>query len=222
MSVTAETAVPSDHPGVDELFGLLACGQLSAFYRLSSDAAMSPDLRGKAAMAGLAATDYQHYELLAGALADRGVDVFDAMAPYAEILDKFHVSTTPTTWLESLVKAYIGDGLASDFHRQIMAALPGEVREIVRESLEDTARSEFVVAEVRAAIEANPQERSRLSLWARRLLGEAITQAQHVAMRREALAELVLAAAGDINNLAVLFDRLQDEHAGRMAALGLS
>ncbi|WP_038171334.1 ferritin-like fold-containing protein [Tomitella biformata] len=222
MSVTAETAVPSDHPGVDELFGLLAYGQLSAFYRLSSDAEMSPGLRGKVAMAGLAATDFEHFELLSSALSDRGVDVFEAMAPYTEILERFHASTTPSSWLESLVKAYIGDGLASDFHREIIAALPEDVREIVRESLEETARSEFVVAEVRAAIAANPQERSRLALWARRLLGEAVTQAQYVAMQREALAELVMAAAGDINNLAVLFDRLQDEHARRMEALGLS
>ena len=222
MSVTAETAVPSNHPGVDELFGLLAYGQLSAFYRLASDAEMSPDLRGKVAMAGLAATDFQHFELLSGALADRGVDVFDAMAPYTQILERFHASTTPSSWLESLVKAYIGDGLASDFHREIVAALPADVREIVRESLEETARSEFVVAEVRAAIAASPQESSRLALWARRLLGEAITQAQYLAMQREALAELVMAAAGDINHLAELFDRLQDEHARRMDALGLS
>ena len=41
-------------------------------------------------------------------------------------------------------------------------------------------------------------------------------------MQREALAELVMAAAGDINHLAELFDRLQDEHARRMDALGLS
>lgn len=221
MSVTAETAVPSDHPGVDELFGLLAYGQISAFYRLSSDAEMSPDLRGKVAMAALAATDYQHYELLAGALADRGVDVFEAMAPYTQTLESFHASTTPSSWLESLVKAYIGDGLASDFHREIIAALPADVREIVRETLEETARSEFVIAEVRAAIAANPQERSRLALWARRLLGEAVTQAQYVALQRDALTELLMAAAGDINNLAVLFDRLQAEHAHRMEQLGL-
>ena len=213
--------MPSDHPGVNELFGLLAYGQISAFYRLASDAEMSPDLRGKVAMAGLAATDFQHYELLAVALAERGVDVHEAMAPYIEILESFHASTTPSSWLESLVKAYIGDGLASDFHREIVAALPADVREIVRQSLEETARSEFVVAEVRAAIAANPQESSRLSLWARRLLGEAVTQAQYVALQRESLAELLMAATGDINNIAALFDRLQSEHAARMTALGL-
>ncbi|MDN5757835.1 MAG: ferritin-like domain-containing protein [Tomitella sp.] len=214
--------VSADHPGVDELFGLLAYGQISAFYRLTADAAsMAPTLNGKVAMAGLAATDYAHFELLRGTLADRGCDVFDAMAPYVQTIEGYHASTTPGSWLESLVKAYIGDGLASDFHREIVAALPDEVRGVVSDALEETARSEFVVAEVRAAIEKTPEVRSRLTLWARRLLGEAVTQAQYVALQREALAELVMAAAGDINHLAELFDRLQAEHARRMELLGL-
>ncbi|GAA4819447.1 ferritin-like fold-containing protein [Tomitella cavernea] len=218
----ATRRVSADHPGVDELYGLLAYGQLSAFYRLTADAAaMAPTVRGKVAMAGLAATDHEHFELLRGALADRGRDIFDAMAPYEQTIEQFHASTTPSSWLESLVKAYIGDGLASDFHREIVAALPEEIRSVVSEALEETARSEFVVAEVRAAIDKTPQVRSRLALWARRLLGEAVTQAQYVALQSEALSELVIAAAGDINHLAELFDRIQDKHAQRMESLGL-
>jgi len=218
----ARSPVSAEHPGIDELYGLLAYGQISAFYRLTSDAAtMAPTVRGKVSMARLAATDHEHFELLSGALADRGRDVFDAMAPYEQTIEQFHASTTPSSWLESLVKAYIGDGLAADFHREIVAALPEEIRSVVSETLEETARSEFVVAEVRAAIEKTPQVRSRLALWARRLLGEAVTQAQYVALQREALAELVVAAAGDINHLAELFDRIQDEHAKRMEQLGL-
>ena len=43
--------VASDHPGVIDLFAVLAYGEISAFYRLAEDAQMAPDLRGKVAFA---------------------------------------------------------------------------------------------------------------------------------------------------------------------------
>ena len=43
----------------------------------------------------------------------------------------------------------------------------------------------FVVEHIRAAIEAQPSLAGRLALWGRRLMGEALTQAQRVAAERE-------------------------------------
>jgi hypothetical protein len=63
----------------------------------------------------------------------------------------------------------------------------------------------------------------RLALWARRLVGEALGQAQRVAAEREALAGLL--AGGEISQLGEIgrmFAQLTDAHARRMAALGLS
>lgn len=223
-SNVSESAVPtisSDDPGVTELFALLAYGEISAFERLSADAAKAPDLRGRVAMASMAAAEMGHYERLHEALERRGADVYQAMEPYVQSLEDYHASTNPSTWLESLVKAYIGDGLAADFYREIAGTLSGEVAEIVREVLSETAHSTFVVDEVNKAVSASPQAKARLTLWGRRLLGEAVTQAQYVAARREELSDLVLAAVGDINHLVELFDRLQEQHAVRMAALGL-
>ena len=45
------------------------------------------------------------------------------MAPFVPALDAFHEGTRPSTWLEGLVKAYVGDGLASDFYREIAGFL---------------------------------------------------------------------------------------------------
>ncbi len=47
--------------------------------------------------------------------------------------------------------------------------------------LADTGHAEFVIARVREAIEADPRVAGRLALWARRLVGEALGQAQRVA-----------------------------------------
>jgi hypothetical protein len=49
-----------------------------------------------------------------------------------------------------------------------------------------------VVGEVRGG-QRQSVERSRLALWSRRLLGEAITQAQYVLAQRDELVDLVVA-----------------------------
>ena len=42
--------LPADHPGVNELFAVLAYGEVVAFYRLTEEAKMAPDLRGRISM----------------------------------------------------------------------------------------------------------------------------------------------------------------------------
>ncbi|GGK45939.1 ferritin-like fold-containing protein [Nocardia camponoti] len=211
----------ADHPGITELFAVLAYGEISAFYRLAEEAALAPSLRGRVAVAKMAAAELAHFETLEAALADRGADPEGAMAAYEGALDSYHRSTDPSTWLESMVKFYVGDGLAADFYLEIAGALPTEVADTVRDVLAETNHSQFVVDEVRTAVALSRSERDRLTLWGRRLLGEAITQAQYVMAQRDELAELVLAATGDLNGIATLFDRMQERHAARMAELGL-
>jgi hypothetical protein len=213
--------VPADHPGVAELFAVLAYGEISAFYRLAEDARFSPSQRGRVALASMAAAEMSHFETLHTALSERGVEIYSAMEPYREALDAYHASTTPSTWLEALVKAYVGDGIAADFYCEIADLLEPEVASVVREVLAETGHSEFVVHEVREVIERSPLQKDRLMLWGRRLLGEAITQAQYVLAQREDLAELVILASGDLSNIAALIDRMQLEHAERMSVLGL-
>src|ERR1700740_377050 len=172
--------VSADHPGVNELFAVLAYGEIAAFYRLTDEARMAPDLRGRISMASMAAAEMGHYELLHDTLESRGVDVVPAILKYAPALDGYHRLTTPSTWLEALVKTYVGDTLAADFYLQIADGLPDEVADVVRATMAETGHSQFVVAEVRAAVTKSTRQRSRLALWSRRLLGEAITQEQTV------------------------------------------
>ncbi|MBF6177974.1 ferritin-like fold-containing protein [Nocardia otitidiscaviarum] len=213
--------VAADDPGVIDLFAVLAYGEISAFYRLAEEAKLSPTLRGKVAVAKMAGAEMDHFKTLEQALAARGVDVFDAMAPFVRALDAYHASTDPSTWLESMVKFYVGDGIAADFYTEIADALAPEISEVVRDVLAETSHSEFVVEEVRTAVAQNRSERDRLTLWGRRLLGEAITQAQYVMAQRDELTDLVLTATGDLNGIATLFERMQNSHAERMTVLGL-
>jgi len=212
----------ADHPGVDALFALLAYGEVAAFYRLTEEARMAPDLRGRINMATMAAAEMGHYEVLRDTLERRGVDVVPAMSDHAKALENYHRLTTPSTWLEALVKTYIGDALAADFYLEIADVLPDEVAGIVRAVLAETGHSQFVVAEVRAAVTSSAKQRSRLALWSRRLLGEAITQAQYVLAEHDELVDLVVSGTEGLTQLAGFFDRLQRTHSDRMRELGLA
>lgn len=212
----------AEHPGVDELFAVLAYGELAAFYRLTDEARMAPDLRGRISMAEMASAEMGHFEVLRDALERRGVDVVAAMSKYSSALDNYHRLTTPSTWLEALVKTYIGDALAADFYLEIADGLPDEVAGVVRATLSQTGHSQFVVAEVRAAVTSSAKQRSRLALWSRRLLGEAITQAQYVLADHDELVDMVVSGTDGLTQLAGFFDRLQNTHDERMRELGLA
>ncbi|MBS1694320.1 MAG: hydroxylase [Actinobacteria bacterium] len=222
MADPGTPGVPAGHPGVDELFAVLAYGEVAAFYRLTDEARMAPNLRGRINMASMAAAEMAHYELLRDALERRNVDVVPVMTKYASALESYHRLTTPSTWLEALVKTYIGDALAADFYLEIADALPEDVASVVRAVLSETGHSQFVVAEVQAAVRASDKQRHRLALWSRRLLGEAITQAQYVLADHDELVDLVMSTGGGLSQIAEFFERLQRTHSARMQELGLA
>lgn len=210
-----------DPPGINQLFAVIAYGEVAAFYRLTDESRMAPDLASKIAIASMAASQMRHYEVLRDAMEAKGIDVLAAMEPYVKTLENYHSLTLPRTWLEAMVKAYIGDSLAADFYGEVVDSLSGESAAVLKSVLGTTGHSEFVIAQVRDAVKENSQQRNRLTLWGRRLLGEAITQAQHVLARHDELAELVMSGGAGLGNLNEFFERLQSAHAERMAVLGL-
>jgi hypothetical protein len=217
---------PTYVAAVVDLLGAIAYGEMSAFERLSEDAKMAPTLQDKAELARMATTEFGHFEGLTARLAELGVDPFAAMAEFVAPFEAFHRRTAPADWHEGLVKAYVGDGLAADFYREVAMFLDADTRAIIVESLADAGQSEFVVARVRAAIAAEPRLGGRLALWGRRLMGEALSQAQRVAAERDALTALLSGGvdrpALDLVAIGRLFTRLTENHSRRMEALGLA
>jgi len=211
---------------VVDLLGAIAYGEISAFERLSEDAKMAPTLEDKAELARMASTEFAHFEGLRARLGEIGADPFAAMADFVGPFEAFHRRTSPADWLEGLVKAYVGDGLAADFYREIAAFLDSDTRAIILESLQDAGQSAFVVDRVRAAIEADPRVGGRLALWGRRLMGEALSQAQRVAAERDALGALLSGGvdrpALDLAAIGWLYTPTTENHSARMEKLGLS
>jgi hypothetical protein len=226
--VTQAAGAPEPGPqaptgGVLDLLGIVAYAQLTAFFRLTDDAALAVELADKAALAEMAAAEFGHFQLVRRRLEALNADPWQVMAPFVAAVDAFHARTAPADWLESLIKAYVGDGIAADFYRTVATLLDAPTQALVLEVLADTGHAEFVIGRVRAAIAADPKVAGRLALWARRLVGEAFGQAQRVAAERESLARLLADdSRSQLGDIGRMFARLTDAHAARMAALGLS
>ena len=228
----SEAAAPGGDPadaeyraGAVDLLGILAYGALTAFERLAEDAGAAPSLADRVQMSTLAARQMDHFERVQTSLARFDTDVMAAMRPFHGPFDAFHSYTKPKDWLEGLVKAYVGDGFAADFYREVAAFVDTDTRDLVHEVLADEGHEAYVVARVRAATAADPKLAGRLALWGRRLVGEALSQAQRVAADRDALTALLTGTVDrpgmDLAAISRMFSRLVANHTQRMARLGL-
>ena len=217
---------PQYRAAVVDLLGAIAYGEISAFERLAEDAKLAPTLEDKVAIATMATAEFGHVGPLRERLVELGADPFAAMAPFRAAIDLFHEHTAPSDWFEGLVKAYVGDGLANDFYREIAAYLDTGTRDLVVATLQEVGHSAFVIDRVRAAIVADHRLGGRLALWGRRLMGEALTQAQRVAAERDALSALLAGGVDrpglDLAAIGRMFTRITERHTERMAELGLA
>jgi hypothetical protein len=219
------SADPTYRAAVVDLLGALAYGELAAFERLAEDAKLAPTLDDKAQLAAMASAEFQHFSQLRDRLSVIDAEPTEAMAPFAAALDEFHRQTAPSDWLEGLIKAYVGDSIAADFYREVATRLDSDTRALVLSVLDDSGHSSFAVEKVRAAIEADPRVGGRLALWARRLMGEALSQAQRVVAERDSLSAMLvggLADGFDLAEVGRMFSRITEAHTKRMAALGLA
>jgi hypothetical protein len=214
--------VPEPSPAVIDLLALLAYGELQAFDQMAGDARLAPDLRRRAMLSEMAAAEMVNYRRLEQRLTALGAQPEAVMRPFTEALIHYHDQTEPKDWYEALTKAYVGDGIADDFYREVAGFLDEQDQGLVLEVLHDSRYSEFACEEIRSAITADPKLANRLSMWARRLVGEGLSQAQRVAAEHPALAMLLLSDAAEESDIAGLFKRLTAAHTARMATVGLN
>ena len=206
-----------------DLLGVMAYGELSAFERLSSDARYSPTLHDRAVLGRLAVTEFQHYELVSTKLDAMGLDAEAAMLPFQPSVDHFHERTRPADWYESLMKAYVIDTVSADFYRAISRYVDAGTRALVEQIQADGGATEVLRERLKAALADDPRLASRLALWARRLLGEALIQAQRVSFEHSFVGGLTGADEDRSKGLVrELMAELAANHSHRMIQLGLA
>ncbi|MCF8587094.1 ferritin-like fold-containing protein [Gordonia liuliyuniae] len=214
--------MPNTSNATAKLYGLLLAGEFAACYRLIDESTMAPTTADRVAIARLIAAEMAHFEELATQVSGVGGDPEAAVSAHAKVFDDYHRVTTPSSWLEALVKMYIGDGLAADFYTELADRMSSDVQPVVASVLGSTGSSQFAVDRVRAAIAADPSSRSALALWGRRLLGEAITHMQWVLAEEDEVMDLLFTGDATLATAASFFDGIAERHAQRMADLGLA
>ena len=217
---------PQYRAAVIDLLAVLAVSELTAFERMAADSVLAPTFADKASIGELATAEFRHFMALRNRLVELGADPEMAMEPFRQTLEDFHMKTKPTDWLEGLMKAFVGDGIGLDFYREISSYVDPKTRELVHEVCDDLSQAAYVVERIRTAIEEDPKVAGRLALWGRRLVGEALSQAQRVAAERDALAALIIGGVdrpgADLAEIGRMLARLTDNHSRRMADLGLA
>lgn len=216
-----------EREGTIELLGVIAYGAISGFARMAADSEMASDIHLKRALASMAVKEFNNHEMLSERIIELGGDPAAAMAPFTGAFESFHARTRPRDLLEGLVKAYIGDGIASDFFVEISRYVDPDSGAIIERASSNHRDVDTIVKAVRAGITEDSRRGGPLALWGRRLVGEALTQGQVVAADREALSELVLGLSHDrpgatLEEMGQLMQRLTDRHQLRMGRLGLS
>lgn len=222
----ADLADPAYRQGLLALLGVLAYGELVGFLTIAQEAGLAPSSRDKVTLAEVATQEFSHYERLATRIGELGADPHRAMAPFTRAVDDWHRRATPTDWLEALMKVYAGNSIANDFYREVSDLVDPDTRTLMRDVLEDSGQVEFAAGELRRAIAADATAAGRLALWGRRLIGEALSQAQRVAADNDDLMGLLVDTGSgyglDLGGWMHMFTRLTDAHTARMEALGLS
>lgn len=212
------------HRFLADLFGVMAYGELSAFERMSSDARFSPTLHDRTVLGGLAVREYEHFERVTGHLRTLGIDPETAMRPFQASLDAFHDRTRPADWFESLMKFYVTEAISDDFYQQIASRLDAVTAELVLGLQEPEPAGDILEARLQQALSDDPRLASRLALWGRRLVGEALTQAQRVVLERAVLGGLLQGTDQGLyeDELKSVFAALTRNHSRRMSRLGLT
>ncbi|GHS84953.1 hypothetical protein AGMMS50218_01290 [Actinomycetota bacterium] len=216
------TLAPADRTSAIELLGLVARLELASFARLADDAGAAPGIGQQLALSRFAADSVQRGDRALHRIAELGGDPEQAVSAFEHLLDDFDARVSSSTWWERLLTSYVGYGVAEDFCRMAAAGIDAESRALVLEILDDTGPSELAVTELEAAGGGDEVLASRLALWGRRLVGEALGVVQQALVARPGLVRLVAEGGTGTEPPARLFGELTAQHTRRMARLGLT
>lgn len=205
------------------VLGLLANSELAAFARLAADAEVAPDVAARLELCRLGGVAADRLSRLNARVVELGGEPADVVAPFLGTYTEFDARTPARNWWERLLKAYVGYGVEDDVARLLAAGLDERTRALVLEVLDEDGHAAFVVGRVTAATSADAALASRLALWGRRLVGDALGVVQRLLGDHPDLRELVDSALpGDAPLQQRLFGVLTAEHTRRMGRLGLT
>lgn len=200
-------------PDVDTFLGQAAYLQLGYFETLSELIALTPELSKKESLSRAAGAALTKHEALVALIRERGDDPTALMAPFREPLDAFRRETHGVRPQETMLAVHITAGMLDDFYLALSASYGDTGRRVAKILRADDDR-DAIVDIIGETIASDPEWKSLLAMWGRRLVGDTLLIA------RAALRPGTLRLAEE--KVEPVFTELMAAHSRRMDAMGLA
>jgi hypothetical protein len=201
---------------IGDLLAALSYGERAALRRAEENVARAPSGRARKQQRHVAALERDNAALLEARARELGSP--EREAAFAPFFDAFFEDTEPRDWLEAQAWHYMGDALVRDFADVLLPALDPVSAEIVRRTLLERDEQEtYALDELTRLLEDDPSERDRVAAYARRIVGEALTQTRRAVVATGTLRGLLGGEEGEKRALLDLLER----HRERLDRLGI-
>ncbi|MBW9093198.1 hypothetical protein JNB62_05845 [Microbacterium jejuense] len=201
-------------PDIDTFLGQAAYLQLGYFETLTELIQTLPELAEKEAVARAAGAALTKHEALVALIRERGDDPTELMRPFREPLDAFRVATHGVRPQETMLSVHITAGMLDDFYLALSASYAETGRRVARILQADSDR-QAIVEILADTIASDPEWKSLLALWGRRLVGDTLLIA------RAALRPMTVGSAVEAK-VEPVFTELMAAHSRRMDAMALA
>jgi tRNA-(MS[2]IO[6]A)-hydroxylase (MiaE)-like len=199
-----------------ELLAALAYGERLAARRASASIRFAPDARRAEAQRGIAEREARNCRLIEARLAELGS--LELTRRFESFFVAFFAHTEPEDWIEAQAFHYVGDALVSDFADKLVELVDPVSAEIVRHTIGEREDQEgFALEELTRALDEDPRAADRVAAYARRIVGEGLTQTGRALDQSVLLQELL----GRPDGAKRLVLDLLESHRGRLDRLGV-
>ena len=202
-------------PPLREFLGRAAYVELTLFENLSRAISAAPSVSAKAVLGQAAEATLARHRALLAELERLGQGAAEAMEPYTRPADDFERSLRDGDWYETVLTCYLTTGFLDEFFAKLATGLPEDAAHRIAAVFRRPSVGSLLVAELSAAIEANPRLAARLAMWGRRVIGDTLLLARSALHFGPNL-------RSDEERIEPVLSELIAAHTRRMDALGLA
>lgn len=210
VDVSELTPPAADYLASACILQLTAASELAA---VASEAWSAEDADALMVASGMAV---DRYRALRALVADYEKDVSGAIATPRHRLSGHLERFVTTRWYERVGTIYVVFGLTRDFWLLLAGGLPKNLRTRVTEILRDGGEEDLLTGVLERVLQVDTRYVSRLSLWARRLVGDAML------ICKDALDDAVVSADDAVTKLEPIFTDVLARHTSRLERVGLT
>lgn len=212
--ISAETQVA--------LLGLLGYASLGAFALLAKDASEARTISTRMRLSRMAAAELAEIDSVEETIRALGGNPHQAFEEFSSFLTSYLHRAEPRDWWERLMRSYVRFNMLEDLLGELSQSLPADVRASADADPGVRGHADLIVDELGPVLANDEKLASRLALWGRRVVGEAISMARQLFEEWPEFVDLIPGDGDGQARRAALLGRLQNAHARRMDRLGLT